>query len=148
MTSGSTPILILGLSMHPSSVDASVTGCFNADAVQIGRQVVGCLKDPSNEVPKLTFHGSFTTRKQCCRKMMFSQTFVCPSGVGYLWYPPLLTASGGHQSGRYASYWNAFSSSVLVLVPVGCMLPPCQLTTGCQYQWMGGGGGRSSSEQV
>ena len=28
--------------------------------MQIGRQVVGRLKDPSDEVPKLTFHGSFT----------------------------------------------------------------------------------------
>ena len=32
-----------------------------------------------------------------------------PEGVGIPKLPPqLLTSSGGHQNGQYASYWNAF----------------------------------------
>ena len=27
---------------------------------------------------------------------------------GRVWHPMVLTSSGGHQSGRYASYWNVF----------------------------------------
>ena len=33
------------------------------------------------------------------------QGSLSPEGSGY---PPVLTSSGGHCSGRYASYWNAF----------------------------------------
>ena len=31
-----------------------------------------------------------------------------PLGGGAAQSPPVLTSSGGHCSGRYASYWNAF----------------------------------------
>ena len=44
---------------------------------------------------------------------MFSQAFVCPYGVVYLWirggvYTPSRHPQDGLCSGRYVSYWNAF----------------------------------------
>ena len=35
--------------------------------------------------------------------------------------PPMLTFSGGHQSGRYASYWNAFLLNLVSVVSVVLM---------------------------
>ena len=35
-------------------------------------------------------------------------------------YPPVLTSSGGHRSGRYASYWNAFLFISSVTNDVNC----------------------------
>ena len=63
-----------------------------------------------------------TTRQRSCGKVMFSLACVCSQGWGlYAWSQvsswgwvcqvtlikiPVLTPSGGHRSGRYASYWN------------------------------------------
>ena len=38
----------------------------------------------------------------------FRVTLVIEWGSTQDTYPSLLTSSGGHQSRRYASYWNAF----------------------------------------
>ena len=45
-----------------------------------------------------------------------------PSRMGYgTTPPPMLTFSGGHQSGRYASYWNAFLLNLVSVVSVVLM---------------------------
>ena len=93
----------------------------------------------------LSVYVLFTARKRSCGKVMFSQVFVCPWGgggnfdrFGGMWqtgakgegggFNPLSpnTTSDSHQSGRYASYWNAFLFKVINFVfrvPTSLYLP-------------------------